>query len=85
MTTSEDYAAEIMALRKRHGDAERALARAEADRDRLQAVADTARQQLAAEFGVTDLDSARTLLANLQATLDADIAALRGHLDEMGV
>ncbi len=72
-------------LEARISAAERAHARAQGERDAAAADADRGRKQLHEEFGVSTLDEAVTLLADLETQLATATKALRDQLDAMGV
>ncbi len=77
--------ADIATLRQRITAAERARARAEAQHEAAAQLADRARRRLADEFGVADIDAARTLLVDLDTTLERELHSLREQLDSLGM
>lgn len=80
-----DLDATIADIRSRIAAAERARGRAELARDSAQAQADSARAQLQAEFGVTTVDEATQMLAQLEAELVAAAEQVRDALSVIGV
>lgn len=86
-TTSpaRDLDREVAALKTRLGNAQRARLRAEAEHDAAQAAADSARAQLATEFGVTTTTEAQAMLTGLETDLAAQLDAIRATLDEAGL
>lgn len=75
----------VAALKERIAAAQRARARAEHERDAAQARADTAREQLQRDFGVSTVDDAKAMLARLETELSNAVTQLRVALTEIGV
>ncbi len=76
--------ADIAGLKAEHEAATRARVRAEHARDNALANAKSLRNKLKTEFGVTDLDQAKTLLASLEHDLQAKITEARAQLQQAG-
>lgn len=83
MKTNVDYDGAVNDIKTRLAAAQRARARAEHERDAAAAAAQAARDQLAADFAVTTIEQAKTMLTALEADLATEIAALGAALDEM--
>lgn len=75
----------VTELKERIAAAQRARARAEHERDAAQARADSAREQLHRDFGVSTVDDARAMLDQLETELSTAVAQLRATLNEIGV
>lgn len=86
-TTSpaRDLDGQIAAIKTRLATAQRAKLRAEAERHAAETAAETARRQLADEFGVTSVAEAKAMLAGLETELSGQLAAIRSALDEAGL
>lgn len=84
-TPARDLDGQITAIKTRLATAQRAKLRAEAEREAAQTAADTARRQLAEEFGVTSVDDARAMLGGLETELASQLDTIRAALDEAGL
>lgn len=88
MTTNRAFLsldAAVADIKNRLEVAQRARGRAEGEQDAARSAADTARRQLAEEFGVTSVDDARALLDSLTTQLTDQIERIRAALDEIGM
>lgn len=85
MSIDTDPDAAVAAVKTRLAAAQRARIRAEHERDAATAQAEHARQQLAAEFGVSTVDDAKRILADLEDDRDQALATLTAALAEIGV
>jgi hypothetical protein len=84
-TLTVDTDAQIRALQDRLAAAQRARVRAEHERDAATASARTAAEALRAEFGVSTVDEATTLLAGLEKDLAVELAAVSDQLDRLAL
>lgn len=74
----------VRQIRDRLAATQRERVRAEAEAAAARAAGRDALLRMRDEFGVTDLDTARTQLATLEADLAAEVAGLSDALDQMG-
>lgn len=81
MTTRPDLDAQIRTLQDRAVAAQRARVRAEHERDSATTSAASAANALRSEFGVSTVEEATTMLADLEAALAAEIDAVTTLLD----
>lgn len=79
-----DVEAEIAELREDVSARQREQAQAAARHDQAQARVQVTTEALGEEFGVTDLEAAQVLAAQLEGELRADAAKIRAKLEQAG-
>lgn len=80
-----DVDQQVNTIKTRIEVAQRKRARAEADQDAARAAADNALTQLKSEYGVSTVDEAKAMMAELQSELNACITQTRQSLDELNL